>query len=132
MATQTAAKQAAAALSKPVRASPALQALLGLAPGVTTTTRADALKGVWAHIKAKGLQQAAAKTVIAPDAALAGVFGDAPVKMTQVMGLLSKHLTAIPDAAASRPRAQSPCAPRRRRRRRSPRCRRRRPRRPRR
>ena len=100
MATQTAAKQAAAALSKPVRASPALQALLGLAPGVTTTTRADALKGVWAHIKAKGLQQAAAKTVIAPDAALAGVFGDAPVKMTQVMGLLSKHLTAIPDAAA--------------------------------
>ena len=97
MATQTAAKQAAAALAKPVRASPALAAVLGLGAGATTS-RAAALQGVWAHIKAKQLQDPAAKSVIRPDAPLAGVFGEAPVKMTQVMGLISKHLTAVPEA----------------------------------
>ena len=100
MATQTAAKQASAALSRPVRASPARAALLGRAPAATTT-RAAALQGVWKHIKERKLQDAAAKTLIKPDAALAGVFGAEAVRMTQVMGLLSKHLSAVPDAAGA-------------------------------
>jgi len=98
MATETAAKKAAAALSKPVLASPALRALLGLAPAATTTTRAAALQGVWAHIKSAKLQREDAKSVIVPDEKLAAVFGAEPVKMTAVMGLLSKHLTKIEEA----------------------------------
>jgi chromatin remodeling complex protein RSC6 len=110
MATETAAKKAAAALAKPVLASPALRALLGLAPAATTT-RAAALQGVWAHIKAAKLQREGAKSVIVPDERLAAVFGAEPVKMTAVMGLLAKHLTAIKEAAAPAAAAAEPAAP---------------------
>ena len=97
---QTAAKAAAAALQRPVRPSAALKALLG---GAATTTRADALKAVWQHIKAHKLQKAGAASIIVPDAALAAVFGgsSAEVKMTQIMGLVNKQLTAEPVAAAA-------------------------------
>jgi len=64
---------------------------LGSILGATTSSRQDALKGVWAYIKNKGLQNPAAKREIISDPALTAVFGQQKLTMFQVMKLMNKN-----------------------------------------
>ena len=59
--------------------------------GATTSSRQDAIKGVWAYIKNKGLQNPAAKREIISDPALTAVFGQQKLTMFQVMKLMNKN-----------------------------------------
>ena len=64
---------------------------LGLVLGTTTSSRPDAMKGVWAYIKNKGLQNPAAKREIISDPALTAVFGQQKLTMFEVMKLMNKN-----------------------------------------
>jgi chromatin remodeling complex protein RSC6 len=89
----TATAAAAARIQRPVLVSEALQSAIGL----QTTTRGNALKLLWAYIKEKKLQKtdASGKSVISADTALSKVFSKPEIKITEVMGELSKHLKTI-------------------------------------
>ena len=70
-----------------------MSAELAAVVGTSTCTRQDALKGVWAYIKANDLQNPAAKREILPDAKLKAVFGQDKATMYEVMKLISPHIT---------------------------------------
>ena len=63
-------------LTQVYKVSPQLSAVLG----VGQTSRQDALKGVWAYIKTKNLQNPLAKREIIADDTLAAVFGKKKVR----------------------------------------------------
>lgn len=66
-----------------------LAAVIGDEP----VTRGEAIKKVWEHIKAHGLQDPNDKRQIVPDEKLAAVFGTKePVSMFRISGFLGKHL----------------------------------------
>ena len=81
-------KRGAALISMQYRISKELGAVLG---GATTTTRPQALKGVWAYIKSKDLQNPAAKREIIADPTLMAVFGQKNANIFQVMKLMNPH-----------------------------------------
>ena len=60
--------------------------------GTDMCTRQEALKGVWAYIKANDLQNPAAKREILPDEKLKAVFGQDKATMYEVMKLISPHI----------------------------------------
>lgn len=61
--------------------------------GTEEATRGDVLKGIWAYIKEKKLQDEANKRLIHPDATLSKVFGTKePFDMFKVAGMISAHL----------------------------------------
>lgn len=68
--------------------SPSLAAVVG----TSSCTRQEALKGVWAYIKANNLQNPAAKREILPDTKLKAVFGQDKATMYEVMKLISPHI----------------------------------------
>lgn len=74
-----------------VSLSPALQAVAG----TVKTTRPQVMKGVWAYIKDKNLQQPDKKTVINCDPAMKAVFGQDQIHMTHVMKGIQPHMTKI-------------------------------------
>jgi chromatin remodeling complex protein RSC6 len=83
-----------ARVQRPVQVSEALQTAIGL----QTTTRGNALKLLWAYIKEKKLQKSDnGKSVIVADEVLSKVFTKPEIKITEVMGELSKHLKTIDD-----------------------------------
>jgi chromatin remodeling complex protein RSC6 len=84
---------AIARVQRPVLVSEALQAAIGL----ETTTRGNALKLLWVYIKEKQLQRkdATGKSSIHADSILSKVFSKPEIKITEVMGELSKHLKTI-------------------------------------
>lgn len=69
-----------------------LSAPLAAVVGRDSCTRQDALKGVWAYIKANDLQNPAAKREILPDEKLKAVFGQSKATMYEVMKLISPHI----------------------------------------
>ena len=79
-----------ARVQRPVQVSEALQTAIGL----QTTTRGNALKLLWAYIKEKKLQKPDidGKSIIYADDVLSKVFTKPEIKITEVMGELSKHL----------------------------------------
>jgi chromatin remodeling complex protein RSC6 len=88
------------------RASAALAAAIG----VETTTRANALKLLWAYIKDKKLQATVpaeggkTKSVVRADDVLAKVFGDkTEISVPEVMSVLAKNLTTLPKEAKEEP-----------------------------
>lgn len=64
-------------------------------------TRQDALKQVWAYIRAKELQDPADKRQIRSDATLTPLFGAGAFPMHAVLGMLAKHLTVSEFTACS-------------------------------
>jgi len=68
--------------------SPELAAVVG--KGIAS--RQDALKGVWAYIKANDLQDPQNKRSINADAALQAVFKQETATMYEVMKLMSPHV----------------------------------------
>ncbi len=69
--------------------SPELQDIVG-AP---EATRGEALKKVWAHIKANNLQDPNDKRVIKPDEKLSKILGTTePINMFKIAGAISKHI----------------------------------------
>lgn len=84
-----------ARVQRPVQVSEALQTAIGL----QTTTRGNALKLLWAYIKEKKLQKPDidGKSIIYADDVLSKVFTKPEIKITEVMGELSKHLKTIDD-----------------------------------
>ncbi len=68
--------------------SPDLAAVVG----AKTMTRPQVVKKVWAHIKAKKLQDPKHRRIIHPDAKLAPVLGKKPIDMLKMAGALSKHI----------------------------------------
>jgi upstream activation factor subunit UAF30 len=77
-------------LSTVFKFTPALAAVLG---GTQTGTRQDALKGVWAYIKANNLQDQANKRIILADAPLKAVFKQDRTSMYEVMKLMAPHIS---------------------------------------
>ena len=80
-------------IQRPVLVSSSLQAAIG----VETTTRSVALKLLWVYIKDKKLQKtdSTGKSLIIADSVLSKVFTKPEIKITEVMGELSKHLKTI-------------------------------------
>ncbi|KAK7253196.1 hypothetical protein RIF29_37719 [Crotalaria pallida] len=75
-------------IMKPRRVSPEMQALVG----VPEISRTQALKLIWAHIKANNLQDPENKRVIICDEKLKKVFaGRDQVGMLEIAGLISPH-----------------------------------------
>ncbi|KAH7525209.1 upstream activation factor subunit spp27 [Ziziphus jujuba] len=73
---------------KPAHVSPALGAFLG----VSETSRADAVKQIWAHIKFHNLQNPADKREINCDEKLKAIFdGKDTVNFLEIGKLLSRH-----------------------------------------
>jgi DNA topoisomerase I len=73
----------------PSALSPELQEVIG----VPEATRGEALKGVWAYIKSKDLQDPENKRVIKPDATLGKLFGSSDsIDMFKIAGILSQHI----------------------------------------
>jgi chromatin remodeling complex protein RSC6 len=73
-----------------VTPSPALGALVGLAP----LSRAEVTTRVWAYIKAHDLQDAQDRRQIHADATLKQVLGRDQVSMFEMTKLLTQHMTA--------------------------------------
>ena len=82
------------AMSGAKKGSPVLKmsAPLAAVVGTDMCTRQEALKGVWAYIKANDLQNPAAKREILPDEKLKAVFGQDKATMYEVMKLISPHI----------------------------------------
>ena len=78
------------ALSKPVKVSPQLEAVIGSGP----MPRSEVTSKVWDYIKKNGLQDKTDKRMINPDGALGKVTGNAQISMFKMMAAVSKHLTA--------------------------------------
>lgn len=70
-----------------------LSAELAAVVGTNSTTRQEALKGVWAYIKANDLQDPMKKREIIPDDKLRAVFGQDRATMYEVMKLMGPHMT---------------------------------------
>ena len=77
-----------AAFMKPMKASPALAAVIGDKP----MPRTEVTKKVWEYIKKNGLQDNAKKTMINADAKLKEIFKKAQVSMFEMTKLISSHL----------------------------------------
>ncbi|EES06225.1 protein TRI1 [Sorghum bicolor] len=76
-------------ISKPIPVSAELSRFAGGAPEVA---RSQAVKLIWAHIKAHGLQDPAKKTEINCDATLKSLFGGRDrIGMLEIMKLLRPH-----------------------------------------
>ncbi|XP_047972341.1 protein TRI1-like [Salvia hispanica] len=76
-------------IMKPRRVSPEMQAFLG---GVAEIPRTQALKEIWAYIKAQNLQDPANKKVIICDENLKTIFaGKDRVGFLEIAGLISPH-----------------------------------------
>lgn len=78
------------ALSKPVKLSADLEAVIGSGP----MPRSEVTSKVWDYIKKNGLQDATDKRMINPDAKLGAVIGTAQISMFKMTAAVSKHLTA--------------------------------------
>ncbi len=70
-----------------------LSAELAAVVGSSSITRQEALKGVWAYIKANNLQDPMKKREIVPDEKLRAVFGKDRATMYEVMKLMGPHMT---------------------------------------
>jgi len=90
-----------AGLTQVYKVSPQLSAVLG----VGQANRQDALKGVWAYIKTKNLQNPLAKREIIADDTLAAVFGKKKVRRLPPFLLL---LLVLLPPSSSRPFLISP------------------------
>ncbi|NP_001308625.1 SWIB_MDM2 domain protein precursor [Solanum lycopersicum] len=76
-------------IMKPRRVSPEMQAFLG---GMSEVPRTQALKLIWAHIKANDLQDPQNKKVIICDEKLKTIFGGKErVGFLEIAGLISPH-----------------------------------------
>ncbi|KAM3291458.1 hypothetical protein P3S67_019747 [Capsicum chacoense] len=76
-------------IMKPRRVSPEMQAFLG---GMSEIPRTQALKLIWAHIKANNLQDPQNKKVIICDEKLKTIFdGKERVGFLEIAGLISPH-----------------------------------------
>ncbi|CAN4107779.1 unnamed protein product [Withania somnifera] len=76
-------------IMKPRRVSPEMQSFLG---GVSEIPRTQALKLIWAHIKANNLQDPQNKKVIICDEKLKTIFGGKErVGFLEIAGLISPH-----------------------------------------
>ena len=83
-------RTAGSGLSKPMKPSPELAAIVGSDPMPRTAVVAK----VWDHIRTNGLQDAADKRTIVADDKLRAVFGKDRCTMFEMQKLLSPHLTA--------------------------------------
>ena len=72
-----------------------LSSELAAVVGSSSMTRQEALKGVWAYIKANNLQDPIKKREIVPDEKLRAVFGKDRATMYEVMKLMSPHMTKM-------------------------------------
>jgi chromatin remodeling complex protein RSC6 len=77
------------ALSKPVKLSPQLEAVIGSGP----MPRSQVTSKVWDYIKKNGLQDKVDKRMINPDAKLGQVIGGSQISMFKMTAAVSKHLT---------------------------------------
>jgi len=78
------------ALSKPVKLSSELEAVIGSGP----MPRSEVTSKVWDYIKKNGLQDKTDKRMINPDAKLGAVIGKDQISMFKMTAAVSKHLTA--------------------------------------
>ncbi|AVO34288.1 SWIB/MDM2 domain-containing protein [Ottowia oryzae] len=78
-----------AAFMKPMKASPALAAVIGDKP----MPRTEVTKKVWEYIKANNLQDSANKRNINADAKLKEIFKKPQVTMFEMTKLISAHLS---------------------------------------
>ena len=78
-----------AAFMKPMKASPALAAVIGDKP----MPRTEVTKKVWEYIKANNLQDSANKRNINADAKLKEIFKKAQVSMFEMTKLVNGHLS---------------------------------------
>jgi len=78
------------ALSKPVKLSSELEAVIGSGP----MPRSEVTSKVWDYIKKNGLQDKTDKRMINPDAKLDAVIGKDQISMFKMTAAVSKHLTA--------------------------------------
>ncbi len=85
------AKKAGGALSKPVKPSAELAAIVGAEP----LPRTEVVSKVWDHIREHNLQDPADKRTIVADDKLQAVFGKDRCTMFEMQKLLSPHLTAV-------------------------------------
>ena len=77
------------ALSKPVKVSPQLEAVIGSGP----MPRSQVTSKVWDYIKKNGLQDQTDKRMINPDGALGKVTGSDQISMFKMTGAVSKHMS---------------------------------------
>jgi upstream activation factor subunit UAF30 len=83
------AKPANSALSKPMKLSADLAAVVG----ATVLPRTEVTKQLWVYIKQHGLQDPANKRQIIADAKLEKVFGKPKTDMFEMTKLVSKHMS---------------------------------------
>lgn len=88
------AKTAKPAKEKKARTQPAatLSPTLAGIVGANALSRPEVTKKIWEYIKAKNLQDTNNKRLIKPDANLAKIFGQEPIDMFKMPGLLNKHI----------------------------------------
>ncbi|WP_027996918.1 SWIB/MDM2 domain-containing protein [Simplicispira psychrophila] len=77
-----------AAFMKALTPSPALAAVVGVAP----LPRTEVISKLWVYIKANNLQDPANKRMINADAKLKEIFGKPQVSMFEMAGLIGKHV----------------------------------------
>ena len=87
--TTSPAKRSNGALSKPVKPSPALAAIVGTEP----LPRTAVVSKIWDHIRSNNLQDPADKRTIVADDKLRAVFGQDRCTMFEMQKLISPHLT---------------------------------------
>lgn len=80
-------KKASSVIRTVWKVSPAMTTVLGK----SESTRMDALKGVWAYIKDKNLQNPEKKREIIGDDAITNLFGKKNTTMFEVMKLMNPH-----------------------------------------
>jgi chromatin remodeling complex protein RSC6 len=78
-----------AALSKPLKLSPELQAVVGAGP----MPRTEVVKQLWVYIKKHDLQNPANKRNILADEKLKAIFGKGEVTMFEMAKLISPHVS---------------------------------------
>jgi upstream activation factor subunit UAF30 len=83
-------KRTAGGLSKPVKPSAELAAIVGADP----LPRTDVVSKIWAYIREHGLQDLADKRTIVADDKLKAVLGKHRATMFELNKLLSPHLSA--------------------------------------
>ncbi|KAF1318678.1 putative Ion channel, partial [Globisporangium splendens] len=83
-------------LNKVYKLSAPLQGLLGK----SELSRPAAVKEFWVYVKEHKLQDPADGRIIRPNQQMKDVFNVNEIKLTQVMGLLSKHLEKPSSASA--------------------------------
>lgn len=90
---KSAAKKTTKTKKAPVQKKHKLTKELSEVTGAEELTRPEALKKVWDYIKQHNLKDPEDKKIIVPDDKLAKVFGSKePIKMTGIMGKVSKHI----------------------------------------